>query len=214
MQRGARTTVYVAEDHPVFREALARSIKAQPRFELVGTAADGRRALEDIRDLRPAVVLLDQMLPSLDGVDVVKAIERDGLPSRVVMLSADSSSTLVYEVVRHGVAGFLTKAATMDEICDAISAAARGETVLAPEIQAGLVAELRTRDDAPPRLLSEREMQVLRLIADGLSGPEIAGRLYISSSTVKTHIKSVFEKLEVKDRAAAVAEAMRRGLLE
>jgi two-component system nitrate/nitrite response regulator NarL len=145
---------------------------------------------------------------------VVKAIERDSLPTRVVMLSADSSSALVYEVVRHGVAGFLTKAATMDEICEAISAAARGETVLAPEIQAGLVAEVRTRDQVAQPLLTERELQVLRLVADGLSGPEIGARLFISSSTVKTHVKSLLEKLEVKDRAAAVAEAMRRGLLE
>jgi two-component system nitrate/nitrite response regulator NarL len=206
--------VYIAEDHPVFREALARSIKAQPDFELVGTAADGRTALSEIRALQPAVALLDQQLPALDGVDVVKAIERESIPTRIVMLSADSSSALVYEVLRHGVAGFLTKAATMTDICDALRAAARGETVLAPEVQTGLVTELRTRDNARQSLLTRRELEVLRLIAEGLTGPEIGSRLFISSSTVKTHVRSVLDKLEVKDRAAAVAEGMRRGLLD
>jgi two-component system nitrate/nitrite response regulator NarL len=210
----ARTTVYVAEDHPVFREALVRSIRDQPDFELVGVASDGRTALAEIRELAPVVLLLDQQLPDLAGLDVVKAIKRDSIPTRAVMLSADGSSSLVYEVVRHGVAGFLTKAATMDQICSALRAVARGETVLAPEVQAGLVNELRTRDHVRQPALTERELEVLRLIAEGLSGPEIGARLYISSSTVKTHVGSVLEKLGVKDRAAAVAEGMRRGLLE
>jgi two-component system nitrate/nitrite response regulator NarL len=108
----------------------------------------------------------------------------------------------------------LTKAATLTAIYDAIAAVARGETVLAPEVQSGLVSELRAREQPQRSFLSEREMQVLRLSADGLTGPEIGARLYISSSTVKTHVKSLLEKLEVSDRAAAVAEAMRRGLID
>src|SRR5205807_377017 len=105
-----------------------------------------------------------------------------------------------------------TKAATLDRICETVAAVARGGTVLSPEIQAGLVTELRERDRTERSLLSGREAEVLRLIADGLSGPEIGARLHVSSSTVKTHVKSVLEKLGVADRAAAVAEAMRRGL--
>ena len=189
-------------------------MNSRPDFELVGAGADGRTVLEEIRRLAPDVALLDRGLPMLDGVEVVRAIVRDKLPTRVVMLSADSSSSLVYDVVRLGVAGFLTKAATLDEICDTIAAVARGETVLAAEIQSGLVTELREREQYARPLLTERESQVLRLIADGLSGPEIGERLYISSSTVKTHVKSVLEKLGVSDRAAAVAEAMRRGLID
>jgi two-component system nitrate/nitrite response regulator NarL len=211
---GPRISVYIAEDHPVFREAVARAIEARPEFELVGVAGDGRIALTEIRALEPAVALLDQRLPSLDGVDVVRAIEREAIPTRVVMLSADSSSALVYDVVKHGVAGFLTKAATISEICKALVTVARGETVLAPEVQSGLVSELRSREAHEKPLLTERESEVLRLIADGLSGPAIGAALFISSSTVKTHVKSVLEKLGVSDRAAAVAEAMRRGLLE
>jgi two-component system nitrate/nitrite response regulator NarL len=118
-------------------------------------------------------------------------------------------------VVKLGVAGFLTKAATLAQICDTIAAVARGETVLAPEVQSGLVAELRNRNDHASRpVLSERELQVLRLVAEGLSGPQIGAQLFISASTVKTHVRSALEKLGVSDRAAAVAEAMRRGLLE
>jgi two-component system nitrate/nitrite response regulator NarL len=214
MSGEVRTTVYVAEDHPVFQEAVARAIKARPEFELAGAAADGRTALAEIRELQPAVALLDLRLPQLEGIEIVRAIQRDRLPTRVVVLSADSSRKYVYDAVKLGAAGFLTKAATLDQICDTVAAVARGETVLSPEIQAGLVTELRERDRPERSLLSEREAQVLRLIADGLSGPEIGARLHVSSSTVKTHVKSVLEKLGVSDRAAAVAEAMRRGLIE
>jgi two-component system nitrate/nitrite response regulator NarL len=209
-----RITVYVADDHPVFREAVARAASSRPDLELVGAGGDGRAALEDIRSLSPAVAVLDMRLPQLEGLDVVRAIHRDGIPTSVVMLSADSSRELVYDAVQLGAAAFLTKASTLEEICDAIIAVARGETVLAPEVQSGLVRELRERDRPPVSLLSDREAQVLRLIADGLSNPEIGERLFISSSTVKTYVKSLLDKLGVNDRAAAVAEAMRRGLID
>lgn len=208
------TTVYIAEDHPVFRDAVARAIDARADFELVGASGDGRTALTDVRSLSPDVLLLDQSLPELDGTDIIRATAGDDLPTRVVMLSADSSSTLVYDVMTLGVTAFLTKAATLDEICDAVAAAARGQTVLAPEIHAGLVSELRDRAGTSRPLLTGRELQILRLIAKGLSNPDIGGQLDISPSTVKTHVKSIHEKLAITDRAAAVAEAMRRGLIE
>jgi two-component system, NarL family, nitrate/nitrite response regulator NarL len=209
-----RITVYVAEDHPVFQQAVTRAVQAREELELIGAAADGERALNEIRSMKPAVALLDLRLPLLDGLDVLRAVQRDSIPTRVVMLSADSSSGLVYDAVKLGAAGFLTKAATLDQICDAVVAVAEGETVLAPEIQSGLVSELRERDFPVRPLLSSRELEILKLIAEGLSGPEIGSRLFISSSTVKTHVKSVLDKLGVNDRAAAVAEAMRRGLIE
>lgn len=209
-----RTTVYIAEDHPVFSEAVARAVRLRPDFDHVGMASDGRVALEEIRALAPAVAILDQQLPSLTGMELVRAISRDSIPTRVVMLSADSSNELVFDAVKLGVSGFLTKVATLAEICDTVAAVARGETVLAAEVQSGFVSELRERGERDRPLLSERESQILRLTADGLSGPQIAVRLFISPSTVKTHVKSIFEKLGVSDRAAAVAEGMRRRLLE
>jgi two-component system, NarL family, nitrate/nitrite response regulator NarL len=209
-----RITVYVADDHPVFREAVARAIKSRPDFELVGLAGDGREALREIQELAPSIAILDHELPSLAGLDILRAVQRDSVPTRVIILSADDSGSLVYESVQLGAAGFLTKAATLARICDSVAAVARGGTVLAPEVQSGLVNEMRTRSQSGSPLLSERESQVLRLIADGLSAPEIGARLFISPSTVKTHVKNLFAKLGVSDRAAAVAEGMRRGLLE
>jgi two-component system, NarL family, nitrate/nitrite response regulator NarL len=141
-------------------------------------------------------------------------VQRDHVPTRVIILSGASSGSLVYEAVQLGAAGFLTKGATIGAICDAIATVAGGETVLAPEIQTGLVSELRMRLQPDRPVLSEREAEVLSLIATGLSVPEISTRLIISRSTVKTHVRNLFEKLGVSDRAAAVAEAMRRGLLE
>ena len=117
-------------------------------------------------------------------------------------------------MVRLGVSAFLTKAATLEQICDTVAAVARGETVLAPEIQASLVSELREREPADRPVLTQRELEILRLIADGLTGPQIATRLFISGSTVKTHVKGLLDKLDVPDRAAAVAEGLRRGLIE
>jgi two-component system, NarL family, nitrate/nitrite response regulator NarL len=209
-----RITVYVADDHPVFREAVARAIQSRPEFEVAGLAADGREALTAIRELTPSVAILDNGLPSLTGVEILRALQRESTDTRVIILSADDSGPLVYEAVRLGAAGFLTKVATLTQICDAVASVARGGTVLAPEVQQGLAGEVRTHSETESPLLSEREAQVLRLIADGLSAPEIGARLYISPSTVKTHVRNLFEKLEVKDRAAAVAEGMRRGLVE
>jgi two-component system nitrate/nitrite response regulator NarL len=206
--------VYVADDHPVFREAVGRAIKSRPEFELAGLAADGREALSEIRELTPSVALLDNQLPSLAGVDILRAVQRDSVPTRVIILSADDSGSLVYEAVQLGAAGYLSKIATLTEICDAVAVVARGGTVLAPEVQPGLVDEMRARSQTTTPLLTAREGEVLRLIADGRSAPEIGAQLYVSPSTVKTHIRNLFEKLGVSDRAAAVAEGMRRGLLE
>jgi two-component system nitrate/nitrite response regulator NarL len=189
-------------------------VSAHPKFELAGTSADGREALDQIRKLRPAVALLDQRMPSLTGIEILRALQRDGNGTRVVMLTADNSSAFVYDALKLGASGFLTKAATIDAICDAVASAARGATVLAPEVQSGLAGELRSRELKQRTVLSEREAQVLAMIAEGLSAPAIAERLYISPSTVKTHVQNLFEKLDVSDRAAAVAQAMRHGLLE
>jgi two-component system nitrate/nitrite response regulator NarL len=206
--------VFVADDHPVFRDALGRSVNAHPRLELIGSAGDGRDALEQLRALEPDVALLDYRLPSLDGLEILRAIQQEGRTTRVVMLTGDGSSESVYDAVTLGAAGYLTKASTIDDIYAAIIGAAAGETVLAPAAQAGLVEQLRARELGERPALSTRETEILRLIADGLASPEIATRLSIKPSTVKTHVGNLFEKLGVNDRAAAVADAMRRGLLD
>jgi two-component system nitrate/nitrite response regulator NarL len=198
----------------VFREALARAVGARPDFKLVGASSDGGEALDQLRALAPHVALLDYRLPTLDGLAILKALVEDGLGTRVVILTGASTSDAIYEAVTLGAAGFLTKQATIDEICSAIAAAAAGDTVLAPAVQAGLVGELRARELGERNTLTARELEVLRLIAEGLTSPQIAARLEIRPSTVKTHVQNLFEKLGVSDRAAAVAMGMRRGLVE
>ena len=209
-----RTTVFVADDHPVFREGLIRACRSRPDFEVVGEAGDGREALKAIRELVPAVALLDVKMPGLDGMAIAHALRRDDVATRVVLISAHAPSDLVYRSIALGAAAYLSKQASRDEICDTIAAVGRGETRLSPEIQGELVRQIQMRavDDRP--VLSPREREVLVLIAEGLSAPDIARRLHVSPATVKTHLQSLYEKLGVSDRAAAVASAMRTGLLE
>jgi two-component system nitrate/nitrite response regulator NarL len=210
-----RIVVFVAEDHPVYRDGVVEAISGRPDLELAGSCGDGRAALEQIRDLRPDVALLDLKMPELTGIEVLSALERDGLSTRVVLLSAYHDGALVYEAVAAGAAGYLTKDAGRQAICDALAAAARGETVFSPQLQSALADQVRQRrsTETGPQL-TPREREILRLTAEGATARQIAERLFLSPTTVKTHLGNVYEKLGVSDRAAAVAEAMRRGLLE
>ena len=209
------TTVLIADDHPLFREAIARVIGERSDLELVAEAADGRAALEKIRELQPAVAVIDVRMPELDGSDVLVALREEGLPTNVVFLSAFLDSKTVYDAVAAGANAYLSKEAETDEIVTAILAAARGETILGPEVQTGLAEQIRFREENESRpRLSEREHEVLRLIAEGLSAPEIGARIHLSTATVKTHLQHLYEKLGVSERAAAVAEGMRRGLVD
>ena len=210
----SRTTVFVADDHPVFRDGLIRALKTRPEFDLVGEAGDGREALAGIKRLTPAVALLDVKMPGLDGAAIAQALRRDNVPTRVVLISAHAPSELVYRAISLGAAAYLSKEASRDEICDTVAAVARGETRLSPEIQGELVRQIQMRALGDRPVLSQREREVLELIAEGLSAPDIGKRLHVSPATVKTHLQSLYEKLGVSDRAAAVASAMRTGLLE
>ena len=209
-----RTTVLVADDHPVFRDGLMRALRSRPEFELVGEAGDGREALEAIKRLQPDVALLDVKMPGLDGGAIAHALKRDGAKTRVVLISAHAPSDLVYRSLSLGAAAYLSKEAGRDEICDTVAAVGRGETRLSPEIQGELVRQIQMRATDERPALSPREREVLELIAEGLSAPDIGRRLHLSPATVKTHLQGLYEKLGVSDRAAAVASAMRRGLLE
>ena len=214
MASPARIRVLIADDHPLFRDGLARRIKERPELELVGEAADGPGALADIRVLRPEVAVLDIKMPGLDGIRIASAVAREELDTRVVILSAYVESAVVFKALAAGARGFLSKDADRREVCEAIGAVARGQVVLPPNVHAGLVDQIRARggDDTPS--LTAREREVLALIADGASAPQIGRALHLSTGTVKSHLKNIYDKLGVSDRAAAVAEAMRRGLLE
>jgi len=206
--------VLVADDHPVFREGMVRALAANPGAEVVADVGDGRAALDAIAAERPDVALLDYKLPHLTGIDIARAVVRDGLPTRVLMLSAHDESSVVYDALQAGAAGYLLKESTREQIVDAVFAVARGESVLPPDVAGGLVGEIRLRSPADTPALTEREREILRLIAAGKSFGEIGQELFIGVTTVKTHVQHVYEKLGVSDRAAAVAEAIRRRLIE
>jgi two-component system, NarL family, nitrate/nitrite response regulator NarL len=207
-------SVVVADDHPVYRGAIAAIVETHPQLDLVGQVETGREAIELIARLLPDVAVVDIRMPDLDGMSVLKAVVRDGLATRVMLLTAEVEGATAHDAVAAGAAGYMSKQSGAAEIGEAILAVARGETVLASEIHAGLAAEIRARSGGSPRILSDRELEVLRLTAEGHSAPEIGKRLYLSAATVKTHLQRIYEKLGATDRASAVAEGMRRGLLE
>ena len=210
----ARVRVVVADDHPFFRDGVARGLVHSGRIEVVAEAADGREALEAIRRDDPDVALVDYEMPDVDGLGVVRAAVRDGLRTRVLLLSAHTDSAVVFQALQEGAAGYLSKDAKRAEIVEAVLDVAKGRTVVPAELAAGLAGEIRMRAKDSGPVLSERERQVLQAFARGLSVPQVAGELFIGVSTVKTHTQRLYEKLGVSDRAAAVAEGMRRGLVE
>jgi two-component system nitrate/nitrite response regulator NarL len=153
-------------------------------------------------------------MPELDGMAVVRALVRDEVPTRVVFLSAYIDSGIAYRALAEGAAGFLSKDASGAAVCEAITAAHRGEVVMSPEVQSGIAQEIRMRATPEGITLSAREREVLAMIAQGCSAPDIAKQLYLSPATIKGYMHTLYEKLGVSDRAAAVAEAMRRGLID
>jgi len=207
--------VLVADDHPIYREGIVRAVKERPDLELVGEAGDGRDALEEIKRLQPDVALLDIRMPGLDGTQVLAALRRDSVATEVLFISAFMESELAYKTVAEGAKGYLSKSSARTEICDAIVNVARGGTAFAPEAQQGLAEEIQERERVGGKPeLTDREQEVLQLISEGLSAPQIGKRIHLSPTTVKSHLHTLYEKLGVSDRAAAVAEAMRRGLIE
>jgi len=209
-----RTRVVVCDDHPLFREGMVRVLKASGGIEVVGEAADGRAALDTIRELKPDVAVVDYKMPGLDGVALAHAVTRDELPTKVLLVSAFDDSSIVYEALSAGALGFMSKEAPPEQVVDAVRAIARGEEVVPPELARGLAGEVRKRAKGAMMVLTPRELEMVRFIADGVSVPDISRRIHLSPATVRTHIQKLYEKLGVSDRGAAVAEAMRRRLLE
>lgn len=206
--------VVVGDDHPLFREGVVRALTGSGQIEVVAEAEDGAGALALIREHLPDVALVDYRMPELDGTQVAAAVRRDELPTRVLLLSAHDDAAIVYHALEEGAAGFLSKESTRAELVSAVLDCARGRDVVTASLTTGLAGEIRKRAQPAGPSLSAREREVLRMIAAGLTVPTIAKQLFLAPSTVKTHVQRLYEKLGVGDRAAAVAEAMRRGLLE
>ncbi|AYG02745.1 response regulator [Gryllotalpicola protaetiae] len=201
----------VVDDHPVVRDGIVGMVASDPGVEVVGEASDGAESLRLARVLDPDVVLMDLRMPGMDGVTAIREFDRLGLRARLVVLTTYDADADVLPAIEAGATGYLLKDAPRDELLRAIRAAAAGEAVLAPSVASRLVNRVRTPEASA---LTPRELEVLALVAGGATNRAAGERLHVSEATVKTHLLSVYTKLGVGDRAAAVAEGFRRGLLD
>ncbi|WP_434447264.1 response regulator [Lentzea sp. E54] len=209
-----KVRVVVVDDHPIYRDGLARALGWGHEVEVVAQVSTGREALETARVHAPCVLLVDYNLPDMDGGQVAAAILRDKLDCRVLLISAVTDGAVVYRALERGAAGYLSKEVGRDEIRDAVLRTARGETILPPDMASAIAGQIRMRASEQQPVLTDREREVLRSFAAGLSIPQVAKNLYLSPSTVKSQALRLYEKFGVSDRAAVVAEAMRRGYIE
>jgi DNA-binding NarL/FixJ family response regulator len=231
--------IVVADDHQVVRTGFAELLGTQPDFAVLGTACDGAEAVRICHDLQPDVVLMDVRMPRMDGIEATRqvvgaggtsspppddgrdpaAVSAPGRP-RVLILTTFDLDEYVYDALRAGASGFLLKDVTAERLFDAVRVVAAGDALLAPAITRRLIGEfalMRPKPDATPvaafAALTPRETQVLRLVAEGLSNPEISARLVVTEETVKTHVSRVLNKLGLRDRTQAVVAAYESGLV-
>jgi len=213
-------SVVVVDDQALVRGGFRMILDAQEDIEVVGEAEDGRQALDTIRDLRPDVVLMDVRMPVLDGIAATRVVVSEGLATRVLVLTTFDQDDVVYDAMKAGASGFLLKSAPPARLVDAVRTVADGDALLAPSVTRRLVENFVRRpppgQERPPAMadLTERELEVLRLIARGLSNAEIAQALVVSEATVKTHVNRVLSKLDLRDRVQAVVLAYESGLVQ
>jgi len=211
---GGNIAVAVADGAPLFRIGLAAVLSGCADIEVADEAGDEAAALAAIERCRPDVAVVDVDLPDHGGLAVLEAAQDRGAGTRIVLLAGDDASGPLYRALSLGVGGFLAKRSEADRVCAAIRAVAAGETVIDDRLQSGLAAEIRLREGGQRPTLTEREREVLALTAAGGSVADVAGRLQLSAATIKTHLHHSYEKLDVSDRAAAVATAIRFGLID
>ena len=212
--------ILLVDDQPLFREGLCTLLSVHPDFEVVGEAGNGAEAIKLVRSLRPLVVLMDLQMPVLDGVAATRRLHEEQPDCRVIVLTTFDDDEMVFDGLRAGAVGYLLKDAPSEKLAEAIRVAARGETFLQPSVAAKVVAEFarlsrKTFTTANPVIepLSEREIEILRLIAQGASNREIAGTLFLAEGTVKNHVTSILGKLEARDRTQAALKAKDCGLI-
>ena len=209
----SKIKVLIAEDQPVYLDGLLLAVAKRSGISVAGTPADGEAALSEARATRPDVLVIDVGIAGLHGLTVIRSLAAEALPTRALVVSDNLDSDVVYEAVSAGAGGYVAKGSDGAAICDAIEEVAAGRTVWPDDVRAALAGEIRGRG-SNGGVLSPREIEILKLVADGCSTPQIASRLHLSVATVKTHLHRSFGKLEVSDRAAAVAACFRRGLFD
>jgi DNA-binding NarL/FixJ family response regulator len=208
---GGPIRLLLVDDHPVVRDGLRGVFADDPDFEVVGEAANGAEAVARVQRGGGAdVVLMDLRMPEMGGVEAIRRLRETAPSVRVLVLTTYDTDSDVLPAIEAGATGYLLKDAPRDELIRAVRAAYKGESVLSPAVARRLMGQVRK---PPPEALSQRELKVLQLIADGATNREAAARLFVSEATIKTHLLHIYDKLGVRDRAAAVGEAYRRHLL-
>lgn len=207
--------VLVVDDHRVVRAGLVALLSRHPQIDIVGEAGDGQEAVDLANKLQPHVVLMDIRMPEMDGVEATRHIKATFPATEILILTTYDDDDLIYSGIEAGAKGYLLKDAPPDELISAIIQVSKGNSILPPAVAAKLVARIHQKPSKADlaESLTERETEILQLIARGTSNREIASKLYISENTVKTHISNLLQKLDAKDRAEAVAKALTQGLI-
>lgn len=206
----AALRILVVDDHPVVRSGIRALLEAEAGFEVVGEAGSGTEAVDLAADLAPDVVLMDLSMPGMNGIDATRRLTEDCPATRVLVLTTFETDADIVRALDAGAAGYLLKDATLADLAAAIRSAARGETVLAPAVAARLVDRVRDRGAST---LTAREVEVLELVATGMSNKEVAQHLFLSEATVKSHLVHCYTKLGVDNRTAAITTAVEQGII-
>ncbi len=216
-----RIRVMICDDHALFRRGLIMVLEAEDDIEVVGEAEDGRDAVERVADIVPDVVLMDVRMPEIDGIEATRLIAERAPSAKILMLTVSDEENDLYEAIKAGATGYLLKEISIEEVASAVRAVVSGQSLISPSMASKLLTEFTNlakradeRTSVPTPRLTERELEVLRLVAQGMSNREIAGELYISENTVKNHVRNILEKLHLHTRMEAVMYAVREKLLD
>lgn len=211
-----RIRLLIVDDHKMLRQGLRRSL-GEMGFDVIGEASNGSEAIDAALRMRPDVVLMDVTMPETDGVEACRQICEQRPDIRIVMLTMHADQSVLSDAIRAGASGYLIKDCSIEEIADAVRTAAAGDTALSPQLAATMLDEVRRIEERvrrqEERVITKREEEVLQMIADGCSTPEVAEKLYISQKTVKNHLASIYQKLDARDRTQAVLTAVRMGIV-
>ncbi len=207
--------ILIADDHPVVREGLTAMLDRQEDMEVVGDASNGAAAVSKAAETSPDVILMDLRMPVMDGVEAMRAIAAQQPSVSFIVLTTYDNDEYIFKGIEAGARAYLLKDSPREELFKAIRAVHRGESLIQPSVASKVLDRFATlsRQSQSPELLSEREKEVLRLMATGAANKAIASALFISESTVKTHVQSIFQKLDVSDRTGAVTQALQRGII-
>ncbi len=208
--------ILIVDDHPVVREGIGAMLRREPDFQIVGEASNGQEAVKKVHEVSPDVVLMDLRMPEMDGVEAITRIKEEKPEVKFIILTTYSDDEYIFRGIAAGARAYLLKDAPRDELFKAIRAVSRGESLIQPVVASRVLDKLAELSKKTPGVetLSDREIEVLRLMASGVSNKDIADRLSITQSTVKTHITSIFQKLNVTTRTEAVTTALKKGIIQ